>query len=71
MVTGAAGAAPSPACSTSVISASVRSLPSFAGSSSGSSGARSRSAARISTRLIESTPRSASSSIDGLSMSAG
>ena len=53
------------------MSSSVRSEPSSAASTSGISGTCSFSAARISTRLIESTPRSDSRSIPSSIMSDG
>ena len=53
------------------MSSSVRSVPRCSGLMTGASGSRSWSAERISTRLIESMPRSASSCIPGSSISGG
>ncbi len=55
----------------STISPNVFSVPIRLASTSGIPGARSCTAARISTRLIESIPSSDSMSIDSSSISAG
>ena len=67
----AAAGVPSRPCMQSTISPSVRSEAMVEASTSGMPGASSCTAARISTRLIESIPRSPSRSMSRSSISAG